>query len=185
MAWTAPITWTANTTLTASQLNTHLRDNLLCLEPALASTVGSYFVTNITNSVSERVPASQYIATAQTTTSTSYTDLSTAGPSVTLETGEYALVLTRCYLENSTADNACLSSFQIDGNGSGTVTQAPTDGRAILMDGHVAANGCQFAQVDFVSQGLVAGSNTFTAKYRVSGGGTGTFSHRFIAVLPF
>ena len=31
-AWTAPRTWVAGAVLTASQLNTHLRDNLLLLK---------------------------------------------------------------------------------------------------------------------------------------------------------
>jgi hypothetical protein len=32
--------------------------------------------------------------------------------------------------------------------------------------------------------GLTAGSNTFTAKYKVAGGGTGTWQNRRIVILP-
>jgi len=55
MAWTAPRTWTTGELVTASQLNTHLRDNLLAITndgaPALvvgttASTTGALRLTN-------------------------------------------------------------------------------------------------------------------------------------------
>lgn len=179
MAWTAPVTWTANTTLTAALLNTHLRDNMLALEPALATTVGSYFCTTSANTIAERVPDFDFVATSQTTASTAYVDLATVGPSVTLNTSNTALVITRCRMEHSVDNNHSLSSFAI----SGATTQAGNDSRAILMDGHAAGNFSQMAQVDLVSD-LVSGSNTFTAKYRTAGA-TATFSNRFLAVIPF
>ena len=52
MAWTSPRTWVSSELVTASMLNTHLRDNLLALDAALSvitapvlSKSGAYSVT--------------------------------------------------------------------------------------------------------------------------------------------
>lgn len=44
MAWTAPRTWTTGEVVTASHMNTHVRDNLLETAPAKATTAGDLFV---------------------------------------------------------------------------------------------------------------------------------------------
>jgi hypothetical protein len=43
MAWTAPRTWVTDEVVSASQLNTHVRDNLLETAPAKATASGELF----------------------------------------------------------------------------------------------------------------------------------------------
>ena len=116
------------------------------------------------------------VATNQTTTSTSYTDLATAGPAVTLTTGTKALVVVSCGLYNSVA-NSTYMGFAV----SGATTIAAADASAIEIGG---SNGTVFVAVSraLMLTTLTAGSNVFTAKYRVSGG-TGNFYNRAIVVI--
>ena len=119
--------------------------------------------------------ATATVATSQTTTSTSYTDLSTAGPAVTLTTGTKALVIVSAHLTNS-GEQRSYMSFAV----SGATTLAAADTRSLMR--YITALqelGMSFA---VILNGLTAGSNTFTAKYRV-GGGTGTFYNRDINVI--
>jgi hypothetical protein len=168
----------ANDILTAAQLNTHLRDNMLETAPAKATTASGYFVTTGTNAIAQRVPAKSFIATAETTTSTAYVDLATAGPSVTVTTGTRALIFHRCRMENSTANVGSFQSWAI----SGATVRSAASRTACTIDGIAAANFVQIGDVDMLTD-LTAGSNTFACKYQV-GAGTGTFSNRFIAVMP-
>ena len=120
--------------------------------------------------------ATATVATQQTTTSTSYTDLATAGPAVTLTTGTKALVL--CYTEQSNSSTAInVSSFAV--SGATTIAASDTFGLQInqSVSGYVYS-----ASIGKIVTGLTAGSNTFTAKYRVSGA-TGTFLNRVISVI--
>lgn len=116
------------------------------------------------------------VATNQTTTSTSYTDLATAGPAVTLTTGTKALVVVSCGLYNSAA-NSTYMGFAV----SGATTIAAADASAIEIGG---SNGTVFVAASraLMLTTLTAGSNVFTAKYRVSGG-TGNFYNRAIVVI--
>lgn len=179
MAWTAPITWTSGTTLTAAQLNTLLRDNLLEQAPAKATETGSYFAVSGTNTIAERVPVFDEVSAAQSTSSGSYVNLSTTGPSVTTDTGSHAFVITSTRIENNTSDFQSHYSWAI----SGATTRAASDSTAVTTDGITGGNFCRLTAVDLLSD-LTAGSNTFTAKYRV-GGGTGTYADRRITVWPF
>lgn len=115
------------------------------------------------------------VATSQTTTSTSYTDLATAGPSVTLTTGTSAIVWIHCStLNNSGVQNNIAVAV------SGATTVAAADGNSIKFTG--ATGTLQAAQAFAIKlTGLTAGSNTFTLKYKVSAG-TGTFENRTITV---
>lgn len=118
-------------------------------------------------------PEAALVATSETTTSTTYTNLTTAGPAVTVETGTKALV-TIGAIENSSA-SVVLMSFSI----SGATTQGATDTRS-LVNGVAGVN---FAMSrTFNITGLTPGLNTFTTKYRV-GGGTGTWGDREIIVV--
>ncbi len=49
MAWTAPITFTSGSVLTAAQLNTYLRDNLNETAPAKFTAAGQLFVSTAAN----------------------------------------------------------------------------------------------------------------------------------------
>lgn len=152
MAWTTPRTWVTGEVVTAAYFNTNLRDNLNFL-------VGA---------------AGAEVLTSETTTSTTYTDLATVGPAVTVTTGVSALALFSAEMGNSTA-NATLLSVAVSG---ATTLAASENYRAVdnTTSGVTGFNHKFFT-------GLTAGSNTFTLKYRV-GGGTGTFLIRRVTVIP-
>lgn len=179
MTWSAPMTAVANSTFTAAQFNTYVRDNLNETAPAKATSAGSYFVSTGINSITERLAVTGSDLTVGTTTSATFTDLtaSSAGPSVTVETGPYALVIIRGSIENSGAGSARMA-YDI----SGAHTQAAADNRGIHIFGTAGVNiGASDATL---MSTLTPGTNTFTAKYRVSSG-TGQFSSRRIIVMPF
>lgn len=120
---------------------------------------------NITNDTAE-------VTTAQTTTSTSYTDLATVGPSVTVTTGTKALVMVTCQVENS-GGAAAFMSYAV--SGATTIAAADTTAVGNKSTSFIRATACSIVT-------LTAGSNTFTAKYKV-GASTGTFERRTIAVI--
>lgn len=168
------MTAVANSVFTASQFNQFVRDNLNETAPAKATTAGGHFAATGVNSIAERLAVADLVSTSQTTTSTSYTDLATVGPTVTATTGPYAIVSTYNSNFNSTAA-ASLMGFQV----SGASSIAPTDNTTIAITG----TGSQRAGATFLLTTLTPGSNTFTCKYRV-GAGTGTYADRRIVVFP-
>jgi hypothetical protein len=172
------MTAVANTIFTAAQFNTHVRDNLNETAPAKATTAGSLFVATGTNAIAERIPAGQFTAAAETTASTSFVDLATVGPAVTATTGTKAFVFLRAGMENSGANSACHTSFEV----SGATSTAASLNRAITTAGLAAASRGRIGAPIFVDN-LVAGVNTFTAKYSVSAN-TGTFVSRELSVIP-
>ena len=121
--------------------------------------------------------ATASVATNQTTTSTSFTDLATVGPAVTLTTGTKALVLLSCYMENSSTTNIVQMGFAV----SGATTLAAAFGRTFYIRGNSGGVALQASSVIPVTS-LTAGSNTFTAKYTVNGG-TGQWENRYITVI--
>lgn len=181
MAWTAPMTAVANTAFTAAQFNTFVRDNLNETAPAKATVSGSIFVGTGSNSIAERYPAMDIVNTSQTTTSTTYANLATTGPAVTVTTGTSALVFIQCRVRNTGSTNSALASYAV----SGATTIAADDTRSVSSLGAQNAGGdyCSMFLHKAGSEILTAGSNTFTMKYRV-GGGTGEYARRRITVVP-
>jgi len=168
------MTFVANTALTAAQMNTYVRDNMLETAPAKATTSGSIFVGNGPNSIVERYVASAYVAASQQTTSTTYTDLATVGPQVTVTTGVQAMVFVYASALNS---GTASSLFAVEVSGATSIPAA--DAYSI---GSSASTGYRGTSA-FLMTGLTPGSNTFTGKYKV-GAGTGTFQDRRITVMP-
>jgi hypothetical protein len=204
MAWTAPRTWVTGELVSASLMNTHLRDNLLETCAATVTTAGDMTYADAANSMGSRLaigsngslmvsnvtaPIWRFVgfdvnyadaSTSQTTTSTTYvTALGGQNmPTVTATTGTRALVLVRCWVSNNTAGDQCYLSYAV----SGATTIAGIDSRAQRMESVNANDLHSVAFADHVSV-LNAGSNTFRAAARVSGG-TGTFARPAIAVIP-
>lgn len=190
MAWTYPMTFTANTVLTAAQLNTHLRDNLMETEAARAQVLGDFFAVDGYNRIGRRRMGWSTISVPESTTSTEYTDLNTVGPSVTVTTGTRAIVFMSCVMTNATANKRCRMSWGItsaanagDEGAEGT-SRDPLDKTSLMSDGLSAGAESRKSNFDMIESILVPGSNTFTAKYRVSEASTGTYNNRFLAVLP-
>jgi hypothetical protein len=177
MAWTAPMTAVAGAVFTAAQYNTYVRDNFLTLDVSLATVENSFFAGNGTNSIVQRTPAWDARTGGSTTTSTSHADLADGvGPSVTVATGTMAMVWIYCNQYNTSAAAAWMT-FEI----SGDTTLAASDTNAVQMQGTDGDRAGAGILVDT----LTGGTNTFTAKYRVSTSGTGYFSQRRIVVWPF
>lgn len=124
------------------------------------------------------IPANDYatVATQQTTTSTSYTDLTTSGPAVTVTTGTKALVIITSRLWNTTQNAVVYMGYAV----SGASTVAATDTTALILKDPQSYSDFRMSAASVVT--LTAGSNTFTAKYRVDSG-TGDFKNRTIFVM--
>ena len=179
MAWTAPMTAVANAAFTAAQFNTHVRDNLNETTPAKATAAGSHFIAGGLNSIVERFTQRANVGTSQNTTSTSFTDLSTSGPAVTVDTSTGAMIIVSARLSNNTGGQTSEMSFAI----SGASSIAAATSRSLSYE---SSNGGDEMLASFVhfEDAITTGSNVFTAKYRVTGG-TGTFGARLIIVMPF
>lgn len=183
MAWTAPMTAVANTVFAAAQFNTHVRDNLNETAPAKATAAGTHFAGAGVNSIAERSTTSASDLDSGTTTSTSFADLdapASPGPSLTVETGPKALLFYHCSASNSGTGSSRMS---VEVSGASSIATAINRSIGII---DAAGSTIEVGDTVFYSGGLALtpGSNTFTAKYRVSAS-TGTFSNRRIIVLPF
>jgi hypothetical protein len=169
------MTAVSGSVFTAAQFNTYVRDNLNETAPAKATSAGQIFVSTAANAIAARKVAADFISTSETSSSTSYTDLATTGPTVTATTSLSAIVSTYCNMTNAT--NPIWMSYAL----SGATTDAANDNRGIQVQ---AAGGQRLGGTFFHSAILTPGTNTFTAKYRVSTSGTGTWSDRRLMVIP-
>lgn len=119
------------------------------------------------------------VATNQTTSSATYVDLATAGPSVTLtSTGTRALILWRAHGSNNTANCGAISSVGI----SGATTLAVSDANGILWHEHTTA-GLSDECSQFMLASIVPGTNTYKMFYKRAAGGTAAFERRHIFVF--
>lgn len=121
----------------------------------------------------EITPYGATVATSQTTASTSYADLATTGPAVTITTGTKAIVTVSGHLENNTTANLPIMGYAVSG---ATTIAAADTAAAIVGTMYVGTAYMQLSYTDYTA-GLTAGANVLTAKYRVTGN-TGTFSNR-------
>lgn len=177
MAWTAPATFTDGSILTASQLNA-MRDNFNETAPAKATAAGGFIVTAGVNSVIQRTPSSDTINTSQTTTSTSYVDLTTVGPTCSSVVSDVRVIVwMTCQLNNSGASNESIASVAV----SGATTIAGDDN--VSLDNQSASAFSDITACRAVRLTVTAGTNTYKMVYRVTAG-TGTFRRRSMVVLP-
>lgn len=170
------MTAVSNSVFTAAQFNTFIRDNLNETAPAKATTSGAHFAVSGTNEISERYSATASVLVNESTTSTTYDNLTTPGPAVTVDTGPNALVAIHGAMNNSGSGSARMS-YEV----TGASAIAPADNKGLGTFG-VAGSGI-VASCVVLHTDLTPGSNTFTAKYRVASG-TGTFESRRLLVFP-
>lgn len=160
MSWTAPMTAVVGATLTAAQWNANVRDNLLETCVAKATTNGSYFVGRGVNSVAEVVADDDTVATQEDTTSTTYTNLTTVGPQVTLTTGAAAFVTVTAMIAGPGLGNSCHADFTI----SGATTRAASDTTCLRAEHDT--NEFNRMSVRSLVTGLNPGVNVFTMVYK-------------------
>lgn len=125
--------------------------------------------------------AAGYVATQESTTSTSYTDLTTPGPSVTVTVGANGLlaVFLGGQLNNNTTNNPANMTFAA----SGANTIAAADLYSVYILPYTGNAGSKQGEA-FLLTGLAAGSTTLTCKYKCGIGGTSLFTYRRIAAIP-
>jgi len=175
MGWTAPLTAVTNTMLSAGQWNASVRDNLEETTPAVATVGRRIFVTDGDNKIAERDVKDHIVDAKEETTSTSYVDLDTLGPTVTLQTGQQALIWLTSHCNNSSTTNS-VHSYAV----SGETTTAADDNKGRETDGGLGGynDRCTVTNLEATNPGI----NTFTSKYKVTGG-TGAFKFRRIVVM--
>src|SRR6058998_3278278 len=117
MAWTAPLTWVDGNTLTASQLNEQLRDNLKQCAPELITwTQRGYAVGSAANELAVRVPDKGTVLESAQTASTGYVDLTDSyGPEISINTGSSALVIWGAECANATGGFSTFASVAVSG----------------------------------------------------------------------
>jgi len=109
--------------------------------------------------------ATATVATEEGTTSSTYTDLPTAGPSVTVTSGTKALVILTAFITTH-SNHSAFMSYAV----SGATTISASD--SVALHSRVnASSGTQNSSASVVT--LTAGSNTFTSKYRTDSGSAG------------
>jgi len=125
--------------------------------------------------------AGNTVLTSQSTTSTTYTDLATVGPTVTLTTGTSVIV---CITSNMSDVGNTAGFFRASFDVSGATTRAASDDEALVVAGtNIAGDPFSTLSRTVVITGLTAGSNVFTMKYKTASGTAG-FSSRNIVVIP-
>jgi len=178
LTWNAPITWTLGQQVAAAQLNAQLRDNLLETAPGKATTAGAHFAATGANAIAQRLCQTATVATSQDTggTTGSYTNLPTAGPSITATTGVLAFSFAQCQMSNNTTDATTFFSVDI----SGATTDAAADARAAIWE-DVADRDFRFTTTTLHS--VTAGSNVFKIMYKCQSN-IGVFTKRNLIVMP-
>lgn len=181
MGWTSPFTAVAGSAFSAAQFNQFVRDNLLETAPAKATSPGSFFTTVGLNTIIERHPRTAYVDASETTASTSFVALTTAGPTIGgIVTGSTALIMLTCSLSNNTAGSGARMGYAI----SGATTLAANDVDSLAIESGVAGDEFSASWVNFWD-GLTVGTQTFTSQYKAYIGGTATFRRRRMGIIPF
>lgn len=117
------------------------------------------------------------VVTVETTTSLTYVDLTTVGPTVaiTLTEARTVLVFVKATVFQASTTDDVFMSF----TASGATTVAASDGTAMRHNGSGTAEA--YSAVAVVACNV--GTTTFTAKYRTQAAGTGSFGDRVLAVV--
>lgn len=177
MVWTAPMTAVAFDIFKASDFNTYVRDNLMETASGLPdSPNGSFYVTTGENSISASGVSLNTVTTSQDTASTSYTDLATVGPTVTLTVNNSVLISLGSRMTNSSSTGQCAMSVEWSNDG---VTVPANDTYSLLYTGTAP-----FKYSNSFLLPITPGRYTFTAKYRATSG-TATFENRSMLIFPF
>jgi hypothetical protein len=145
MPWTTPPSFTSGQVITATDLNTYLRDNT------------SYLLSRPKNAV-KRDNNANY-----TTTSASFVDIDGTNLSITLSVSGSAVLLAFSGTVNSSSNQPAFD-FTVDGTRVGT---GGSDG-LMTMTGNIQSNATFIALVT----GLSAGSHTFKVQWRAVSGTT-------------
>ena len=126
----------------------------------------------------DRTPVADEVAASETTASTTFADLTTAGPAVTLVTGTTVRVTVSVNISNATVGAFAVMGYAV----SGASTLAADDAKAAVYQSPTANAEAQFSW-STIRTDITPGTNTFTAKYRATSG-TMRAARRNIEVTP-
>lgn len=171
----------AGSVLTAAQMNTFVRDNLIETMPAKAVLPGSYFVTTGWGEVAARFAAGSNDDNQVTVTATSFDNPESGppGPSVTAVTGPMALVGYKCQFQIASATTRIEMGYEVSGD---TSIEASLVNSLGYSKAGTTALWWRMGAVDLATD-LTPGTNTFTLKYNVAAG-SGMVVYRHLWVLP-
>jgi hypothetical protein len=124
--------------------------------------------------------ANARVDTAQATSSTSYTNLGTTGPEVTLTTGTKVMIIVSAAMGT---DVGPTDSGAMDFDISGSTTRSATNNTRLSLHDTLSIGAYRQRASSITYATVTAGSNTFTAKYRSLSAGAYTFSLREITVI--
>ena len=124
--------------------------------------------------------SSATVTTLEATASTSYTDLSTTGPSVTVTVGSTGMVIIGigCYTISNTSGAINFYSFVASGANTISAGTSPYN----VQYQSFAINAFNESGCSWLITGLNAGSTTFKMQYKTNSG-TSNFSNRHIYVV--
>ena len=120
------------------------------------------------------------VATQESTTSSSFTDLTTSGPAVTVTTGTKALVIVSASQRSTISGAQAQMSFAVSG---ATTRAVQTNEYTSTSWGSVTGGMNETASAAILVTGLTAGSNVFTAKYAAPTSDSVSFQFRKITVI--
>lgn len=127
--------------------------------------------------------ATASVGSAESTSSTTFTNLATSGPAVTVTVGPSGILLVGLdvRIDDNTIAGWAAMGFELSGGN----TSAANDGDAIEVLANRASSPLHFGAT-YMRTGLSAASTTITAKYRVRDGATvGTFDERRLWVMTW
>lgn len=129
------------------------------------------------------ISAFDFIATAETTLSTTYVDLATVGPVVGplyMTAGQRALVTTSAR-QNASASTSSFMSYAVSGT---ETVAAPNTGISIHEQEQLASagDGTATRQSTFIASGA-DGNRTWTCKYHAGSAALANFRSRYMSVL--
>lgn len=172
-----------NKTLTTPTIASFANANHDHTNSAGGGTLGTNALSNTSVTANKLSTGAAYsnADASETTTSTSYVQLTTKTDAVTVTIGVngLALVLYGCDIANSVAAGRSFCAVAMSG---ANTSIAGTDGNKAVQFAAVD-NGFGHQEGGYVVGGLTAGSTTFTLFYKVSAN-TGTFAFRHISVVP-
>ncbi|HET7736441.1 MAG TPA: hypothetical protein VFK52_10725 [Nocardioidaceae bacterium] len=120
------------------------------------------------------------VAIGEATTSTSYADLTTSGPAVTVTVGSSGRVLVTLGAASWHDTSGNFTAMSVALSGANTAAANDTNIHAVVA-ASTSSGGDTSSTI--MLTGLTPGSTTFTAKYRVASG-TGNWSRRRLTVVP-
>jgi len=146
----------------------------------MAYAAGEELTAQLLNALLARSCQTGFVGTPQTTTSTSYTDLATVGPSVTLiSAGTTALVM---WSAGMFSGDATYRGGYCDFTITGATARAANDASAAIVSATNGAAGFRSTGFEWVT--ITPGSNTYTLKYKSLSGSFNFQNRRLFVFAP-